>query len=224
MKINGMEKKSTLPSLKIVEKASNFINSNEAFFFFYDKIVTFLGLFSVLFSLIFITLVIAIDPFLGFFLPSIDGLMDFLVLTASIAFAIMIHELSHIVILVNRSIRVKSAGLSIKGIVGGYVQADVDQETYARIVRPFFSSGLGSNMLFFLIFAIFSTLYTLLWIPAAVNLWFAVLNSIPAPLMDGGKIFEIYLEKIKNKTIVDILPPLILVLWFIIFIVKFIIM
>jgi len=224
MKINAMEKTKDPPLSKMLSKIYCFVNSNKTLFFFYDKVVTFLGFLSVLFSLAFITLIIAFDSFLGFFLPSVNGLLDFLLLIISIAMAISVHELSHIVILANRSVRARSAGLSLKGIVGGYVEADVDEETYGRLIQPFFSCGLGSNLLLFLILGLISIVFPILWIPAAVNLWFAVLNSIPAPLMDGGKIFEIYLQAIRNKIINELLPLLIMLLWFVIFIFKFIIM
>ncbi|MBC7120905.1 MAG: hypothetical protein H5T33_04910 [Candidatus Methanosuratus sp.] len=192
----------------------NSVAVNHRFFRGYESVVNILGSLSVVFTLSFLTFFFAsgyIPPTLA---PNISSPFEFALLIVGACVSLILHEVSHVIILANHGIRAKSMGISVTGIFGAYVQADMDLETYRKVKLPFYSCGVGSNLLIFLIlFVLSDTIMPAITPAAAVSCWFLILNSIPAPLMDGGKIFESQLESMRIERYTTLISVSILMVW-----------
>ncbi len=117
-----------------------------------------------------------------------------------------------------------SMELSMSGIWGGFVKADIAPEIYRMIQLPFYSSGLGCNFLLFLAFLPFVTLNAYLHIISVANFWLLFINGMPAPLMAGGKVFEATLKRLRLERHMELISIGVLLLWFLIIILKFLIL
>lgn len=188
----------------------------------YETTVTFLGTVSVPVTLIFLTVFFSQGHLPGLLFPQIDSLFGFLMIILGLISALFIHELSHIIILANHGIKAKSFGISLEGVFGGYVQADVPVEDYQKIKLPFFSCGVGANMLTCLLLFTICIFGISELVPfSAATFWFMILNSIPAPLMDGGRIFESLLENLGLERFVDHISASIIIIWILAFMIKY---
>lgn len=188
----------------------------------YETLVTCLGAISVPLTLTFLTFLFAQGFLPPILVPQIDNLYGFLALIVGLTFSLVTHELSHIVTLANHGIKVKSVGISLNGVIGGYVKADIPKEEYDKIKFPFFSCGVGTNLLVFLLALSASSIGVHELKPfAAVTFWFVVINSIPAPLMDGGKIFEGLLEALRIDRFSDHISAAIIIIWLAVFAARF---
>ncbi|MGQ9759974.1 MAG: hypothetical protein ACUVQ5_05340 [Candidatus Methanomethylicaceae archaeon] len=187
----------------------------------YELIITKTGYLSVPFVLASITFFFAYGAIPNLFLPSLMDPLAFSLLIISFIVGIILHEFSHVVILTNRNVTNISIGLSISGIWGGFIKADIDPETYSEIQIPFYSSGLGLNLLLFLVFFPFVALNAYLHIISVANFWLLLINGIPAPLMDGGKVFEVTLRRLNLEGHVEFISIGVLLLWFFIILYRF---
>ncbi len=199
------------------------VSANSRLFRGYEAVVSALGALSVSLTIAFLTLFFAYGDIPPVLVPNISSITDFSLLITGLLVSLILHEVSHVVILANHGIRAKSMGISVTGIFGAYVQADMDIETYRIVKSPFYSCGVGANLLIFLIlFALGSTIVPAITPAATVSFWFLILNSIPAPLMDGGKIFEHQLEAMRLERFVDHVSVAILVLWLLAIVCRFV--
>lgn len=158
------------------------------------------------------------------FLPSFIDPVASIMLLASFILGLVLHEFSHIAILANRGIREISMGFSISGIWGGFVKADITPETYIKIQLPFYSSGLGCNFLLFLLFLPFFYFNSYLHLISVANFWLLILNGIPAPLMDGGKVFEVTLKRLDLEDRMELISATVMLIWFFIIFFKILIL
>ncbi len=198
------------------------VSANNGFFQRYESVASTFGSLSVVFTISFLTLFFAYGHIPPVLMPSISSAFDFALLIAGLLAALILHEVSHVIILANHGIRAESMGISVTGIFGAYVQADMDLETYRIVKSPFYSCGVGSNLVMFLIlFALSATVVPAIMPATAVSFWFLILNSIPAPLMDGGKIFESLLEAVRLERFVDHVSVAILVVWLLAIVCRF---
>ncbi|MCX8181923.1 MAG: hypothetical protein N3D12_02265 [Candidatus Methanomethyliaceae archaeon] len=209
--------------LLITEAIVKTCKSNKKAFKTYEVVVCSLGFLSVPFVLACITLFFACGSIPKFFLPFLIDSFTFIFLIIALILGLFIHEFSHIVVLANREVKNISTGISISGIWGGFVKADITPETYSKIQLPFYSSGLGSNLLLFLLFLPFLTLSPHLHIMSVANFWLLTINAIPAPLMDGGKVFEAIFRHLKLEKYMEVISIGVLLFWFLIIILRFLI-
>ena len=194
--------------------------SNKKISRLYELGVGGLGALSVPFVLLSITFFFAYGSIPDLLLPSLGNPLSFVVLISSLILGLVLHEFSHVVVLANRGVESISIGMSISGIWGGFVKADLSPETYSEIKLPFYSSGLGSNLLIFLLFLPFAKINPYLHIISAVNFWLLVMNAIPAPLMDGGKVFEATFKRLKLEKYMELISAGVLLLWLLIIILR----
>ena len=194
--------------------------SNKKIFGLYELAVGGLGALSVPSVLLSITFFFAYGSIPDLFLPSFRDTLSFVFLILSLILGLVLHEFSHMVVLANRGVKNISIGISISGIWGGFVKAEVSPETYSEIKLPFYSSGLGSNLLIFLLFLPFARINPYLHIISAVNFWLLVMNAIPAPLMDGGKVFEAIFKRLGLERYMELISAGVLLLWLLIIILR----
>ncbi|MBC7112536.1 MAG: hypothetical protein H5T34_00700 [Candidatus Methanomethyliales bacterium] len=194
--------------------------SNKKIFNLYELAVGGLGALSVPSVLLSITLFFAYGSIPDLLLPSFKDSLSFVFLISSLILGLVLHEFSHIIVLANRGVKNISVGISISGIWGGFVKADVSPETYSEIKLPFYSSGLGSNLLIFLLFLPFAKINPYLHIISVVNFWLLVMNAIPAPLMDGGKVFESIFKRLNLEKYMELISAGVLLIWLMIIIFK----
>lgn len=208
----------------ITKRVVSICKSNKEVFKIYEIVVGILGVLSVPFVLISITFFFAYGSIPTPFLPTMTDPLAFLFLIASFVFGLLLHEFSHIVVLANRNVENISVGISASGIWGGFVRADVTPETYSKIQLQFYSSGLGANLLLFLLFLPFSAFSPHLHVVSVANFWLLIINAIPAPLMDGGKIFEATFKLLKLEGHVEAISLGVLLLWLLIIILRIMIL
>ena len=188
--------------------------AHKLFFAIYEKITLLLGLLSVPLAFSFLTYFFAAGGVPTLLVPDVASTGGSALLIGGFVMALVIHEASHLVVLTNHGVRATSVGISLAGVFGAYVQADMNPETYHKIKVPFFSCGVGSGLLAFLILLALGLSILPSAIPAAVAFfWFTVLNALPAPLMDGGKIFESGLEIARLERRVYHVSVLIIASW-----------
>ncbi|MDH5806180.1 MAG: hypothetical protein QXW62_04325 [Candidatus Methanomethylicaceae archaeon] len=108
----------------------------------------------------------------------------------------------------------------MRGILGFFVKADVDSKKCEEVIPFFYSIGLGSNLLLFLIFLPFFEINPYLHIISIVNFWLLFINGIPAPLLDGGRIFEILLKKLKIEKNIELISISLLIIWLLLLILR----
>ncbi len=198
------------------------VSANNRFFRRYEAFASTFGALSVVITISFLTFFFAYGHIPPALVPNISSAFDFSLLIAGLLSSLILHEVSHVIILANHGIRAGSIGISVTGIFGAYVQADMDIETYRKVKSPFYSCGVGSNLLMFLtLFALSVTIVPAITPAATVSFWFLVLNSIPAPLMDGGKIFESLLEALRLERFADHVSISILAIWLLAIVCRF---
>ncbi len=218
--MRGQSRASCNLSRPLIDAVFRLANGRKAFRA-YEIIATSLGAVSVPLTLTFLTVFFARGSLPSILVPEIDNLYGFFTLIGGLILSIAIHELSHIITLANHGIKAEAFGISLTGVFGGYVKADIPKEDYEKIKFPFFSCGVGANLLVFLLaLAAGLTMVPELVPFAAVSFWFMVINSIPAPLMDGGKIFEGLLESLRLERFSDHISALIVTAWILVFVAK----
>lgn len=201
-------------SSSLIDAVYETVTAHKSFFAFYERMTFLLGMLSVPLVLSFLTYFFAAGTVPNLLIPDISSVAESLLLIGGLVVALIIHELSHLVILTNHGVRATSVGISLAGVFGGYVQADMERETYRRLKAPFFSCGVGSGLLAFLVLSALGAVVFPTIIPAAVAFfWFTVLNALPAPLMDGGKIFESVLEALRIEKHLYPISALIFASW-----------
>lgn len=210
-------------SVLFAEAIVKICRSNKKTFKSYELVVSGLGVLSVPFVLACITLFFAFGSLPILLIPSLNDPLAFIFLIASFILGLILHEFSHIVVLANWGVKDISIGISISGIWGGFVRADINKETYSKIQLPFYSSGLGSNLLLLLLFLPFVNFSPYLHIISIANFWLLIINAIPAPLLDGGKIFEATFRYMNLEKYMEAISIGILLLWFLIIILRFLI-
>ncbi len=204
--------------MRKTKKLISFFLIYKNYFKLYEKIIYPLGLLSVPFILISITFLIAYGSIPKIFLPLSSDYISFFLIIFSFIIGIFLHEISHIIILTNRDINDIHLGFSLHGIVGGFTTAKINPKIYNEIILPFYSSGLGLNFLLFLIFLPFFYINSYLHIISVINFWLLLINSIPAPFVDGGKLYEILLKKININ--LEYISITIILIWLLIFIIR----
>lgn len=198
----------------LINAIFNSVSANRRFFRSYEAVVSAFGSLSVAFTLSFLTLFFASGYIPKVLVPDVSSAFDFALLVAGACISLILHEVSHVIVLANHGIRAKSIGGSVTGIFGAYVEADMDVETYSKVKLPFYSCGVGSNLIIVLaLFLLSITILPAIAPAAAVSFWFLIINSIPAPLMDGGKIFEFKLEAMHLERHTVLVSALILFAW-----------
>ncbi|MCC6013326.1 MAG: hypothetical protein LM593_03060 [Candidatus Verstraetearchaeota archaeon] len=200
------------------KKLISFLIIHKNFFKLYEKIIYSLGLLSVPFILISITFLIAYGSIPKILLPSSLDYISFFIIISSFIISIFLHEISHVIILTNRDISNINLGISLRGIIGGFISANIDVKTYNEIILPFYSSGLGLNFLLFLIFLPFFYINSYLHIISVINFWLLFMNGIPAPFVDGGKLFEILSKRVNIE--LEYISIVIILIWLLIFIIR----
>lgn len=220
--MRGESRASRSLSRPLIDAVFRLANGRKAFQA-YETVATSLGAVSVPLTLTFLTVFFAQGSLPSILVPEIDNLYGFLTLIAGLVSSLAIHELSHVITLANHGIKAEVLGISLSGVIGGYVKADVPKEDYEKIKFPFFSCGVGANLLVFLLALAAGLAGVPQLVPfAAVSFWFMVINSIPAPLMDGGKIFEGLLESLRLERFSDHISALIITMWILVFTAKLI--
>ncbi|MCS7098470.1 MAG: hypothetical protein NZ922_05800 [Candidatus Methanomethyliaceae archaeon] len=179
-----------------------------------------MGLFSIPFVLVTITIIIVYGGIPSIFMPLMGDVAAFIIMITSIIISLLIHELSHIIVLINHGVSNISLCVSMRGAWGWLVKADVDPKMCNELILPFYSIGLGANLLLFLIFLIFYNLNPYLHIISVVNFWILLINGIPAPIIDGGRLFEVLLIKLRIEKHIENISIFILVVWLLLFIIR----
>lgn len=181
-----------------------------------------LGICSTPFIITAITFFIAYGKIPSVLLPSMNDLFSFTIIVISVVVSLIVHELSHIVVLINHGAKNLSINISTKGVWGWFVKADVEGDRREELILPFYSVGLGSNLLLFLAFLPFQGINPYLHIISIVNFWLLFVNGMPAPIIDGGKLFELILAKLRIDRYMEVLSIFIMFTWIFILMSRFI--
>lgn len=197
------------------------VRKHPSFFKSYERLTSSLGICSTPFVLTTITSFIACGEIPSIFLPSINDLSSFMVIIISAIISLILHEFSHVVVLINHGASDISIGISTKGVWGWFIKAKIEENRCRELILPFYSVGLGSNLLLFLLFLSFKNINPYLHIISIVNFWLLLINGIPAPLIDGGKLFELILAKLKVEKYIEVISICIMLTWMFILVLRF---